>query len=90
VKNTWGSVNPTYKGVNTVWEAPSGEKFELQFHTQESFALKQGRLHELYEEDRQMSTTKERKGEIKQEMIRLSARLITPERIDKIGGRVRR
>ncbi|MDN3294633.1 hypothetical protein QWM81_11315 [Streptomyces ficellus] len=46
-KNTWE--DPVYKGLNTTWEhAERAEKFELQFHTPESFRAKMDN-HELYE-----------------------------------------
>ncbi|MFI1181951.1 hypothetical protein ACH4UT_20695 [Streptomyces sp. NPDC020799] len=45
--NTWE--DPVYKGVNTTWQHPeTEEKFELQFHTPESFVAK-SENHELYE-----------------------------------------
>ncbi|MEU3351992.1 hypothetical protein [Streptomyces sp. NPDC037389] len=45
--NTWE--DPVYKGVNTAWEHPeTKERFELQFHTPESFKAKSDN-HELYE-----------------------------------------
>ncbi|MEV6668682.1 hypothetical protein [Streptomyces sp. NPDC051162] len=45
--NTWE--DPVYKGVNTAWQHPeTEEKFELQFHTPESFEAK-SENHELYE-----------------------------------------
>ncbi|WP_455409977.1 hypothetical protein [Streptomyces hiroshimensis] len=46
-KNTWQ--DPVYKGVNTSWRhTQSEEKFELQFHTPDSFKAKMEN-HELYE-----------------------------------------
>ncbi|WKK20911.1 hypothetical protein QZH56_18605 [Streptomyces olivoreticuli] len=46
-QNTWE--DPVYKGVNTAWEnRETEEKFELQFHTPESFQAK-SENHELYE-----------------------------------------
>ncbi|MGK5548222.1 hypothetical protein ACSNOH_26360 [Streptomyces sp. URMC 127] len=46
-KNTWQ--DPVYKGINTTWRrAGSEEKFELQFHTPDSFKAKMEN-HELYE-----------------------------------------
>ncbi|ORT61244.1 hypothetical protein [Streptomyces sp. CB03238] len=46
-KNTWE--DPVYKGLNTTWEhSERPEKFELQFHTPESFRAKMDN-HELYE-----------------------------------------
>ncbi|MEU5188505.1 hypothetical protein AB0G83_15375 [Streptomyces klenkii] len=46
-KNTWD--DPVYKGINTNWRHPEREeKFELQFHTPDSFTAKMEN-HELYE-----------------------------------------
>ncbi|GAA0469148.1 hypothetical protein ABZ951_20740 [Streptomyces sp. NPDC046215] len=46
-KNTWQ--DPVYKGINTSWQhTESAEKFELQFHTPDSFKAKMEN-HELYE-----------------------------------------
>ncbi|MFF7357832.1 hypothetical protein ACFZA1_35180 [Streptomyces filipinensis] len=46
-KNTWQ--DPVYKGLNTTWQhRDSGQKFELQFHTPDSFQAKTDN-HELYE-----------------------------------------
>ncbi len=49
VKNTWLDKANPYKGINTIIVSPSGQKFELQYHTQESFDLKNGEMHTLYE-----------------------------------------
>ena len=48
LKNTWGSTSNPYRGINTFVRAPNGQKFEVQYHTPESFALKNGELHDLY------------------------------------------
>jgi len=46
-KNTWG--NDGYQGINSFWRDPaSGTRFEVQFHTPESFDLKMS-THDLYE-----------------------------------------
>ncbi|RKN74329.1 hypothetical protein D7231_10585 [Streptomyces klenkii] len=46
-QNTWQ--DPVYKGLNTTWQHKEREeRFELQFHTPESFAAK-SENHELYE-----------------------------------------
>lgn len=46
-QNTWE--DPVYKGVNSAWEhQETKERFELQFHTPESFEAK-SENHELYE-----------------------------------------
>ncbi|MGA5831141.1 hypothetical protein, partial [Streptomyces xanthochromogenes] len=49
-KNTWDSAG--YKGINSTWRDPvSGQVFEVQFHTPESFTAKMDG-HVLYEKER--------------------------------------
>ncbi|MFG3282908.1 hypothetical protein [Streptomyces sp. NPDC048111] len=49
-KNTWDSAG--YKGINSTWRDPvSGQVFEVQFHTPESFTAKMDG-HLLYEQER--------------------------------------
>lgn len=87
VKNTWGdNLNP-YRGINTIIQSPEGQNFELQFHTPESFYLKQHELHELYEEYRQPSTSVARKKELFKQMFDLSSALSKPRDIEKIKNR---
>jgi hypothetical protein len=45
--NFW--TNPEYKGINTRCVTPQGQRFEVQFHTPESFHAKQHVTHEAYE-----------------------------------------
>lgn len=52
LKNKWLDVLDPYNGINTTIVAPNGQKFEVQYHTKESFELKNGKLHELYEKQR--------------------------------------
>lgn len=66
IGNTWqdGSV---YKGINTVIEK-NDVKIEMQYHTRESFKLKNGILHKLYEEYRDINTSEKRKKELQKQM----------------------
>ena len=82
VKNTWAP-GSLYKGVNTIVEK-AGQRFELQYHTHESFELKNGVLHELYEEFRLPSTSADRRQELEKEMARLSSRLRAPKGIGEV------
>ncbi len=84
LKNTWNDKRNPYKGINGIFISPDGQKFEVQFHTPESFELKNGPLHKLYEEFRLDSTTPERRLEISKEMFVMSAKLSKPKDIDKI------
>ncbi|MBQ4571400.1 MAG: hypothetical protein IJB21_06875, partial [Bacilli bacterium] len=58
-RNTWHS--NTYKGVNTNFIAPDGTVFELQFHTDTSYAVKGEMTHTFYEIIRNSFTTKVQK-----------------------------
>jgi hypothetical protein len=46
-KNSWTDLE--YKGINTRWVAPDGQRFEVQFHTPESFHAKHHVTHTAYE-----------------------------------------
>jgi hypothetical protein len=50
VKNSWLDLHPgEHRQIKTVVESPNGYQFELQFHTPESFAVKEAGTHDLYE-----------------------------------------
>jgi hypothetical protein len=50
VKNTW--TKPGYQGINSFWREPrTGQVFEVQFHTPESFQAKMD-THGIYERTR--------------------------------------
>lgn len=87
VKNFWMNNHNPYNGVNCIFEHPDGQKFEVQFHTPESFKLKNGELHKLYEEARLDSTTPKRKEELIKKMFELSSNLNEPIGISKIKSR---
>ena len=83
VKNTWvDELNP-YNGINVQIKAPNGQTFEIQFHTLEGFNLKNGRLHELYEQRRCIKSIKKLK-EIDQKMFELSNELVKPIGVETI------
>jgi hypothetical protein len=56
-RNHWLD-NPQYKGVNSRWEAPDGGRFELQFHTPESFYAKERLTHSSYKRLRSPGTSR--------------------------------
>ena len=55
-KNYW--TNPEYKGVNTRWVTPGGQRFEVQFHTPDSFHAKEQVTHLAYERIRDSTTSR--------------------------------
>ena len=82
VKNTWLTNGP-YKGVNTVIEK-DGTNFEMQYHTRESFDLKNGLLHDLYEKYRDTNTSDRERMKLFKEMIDLSNGLEIPKNIERV------
>ncbi len=54
-QNHWSSTQ--YKGINTRWITSDGQRFEIQFHTPESFNAKQEVTHPAYERLRNALTT---------------------------------
>jgi SPP1 gp7 family putative phage head morphogenesis protein len=86
VKNYWIDKSNPYQGVNVRLTSPAGQKFELQFHTQESFDLKDGELHKLYEQRRVIDDKKSAEAiEIDDRMFELSRQLRVPEGAEGIG-----
>jgi len=54
-QNWW--THPEYKGINTRWVTPEGQRFEVQFHTAESFHAKHYVTHLAYERIRDTART---------------------------------
>jgi len=85
IKNSWLDKDNPYNGINTIIQAPNGQKFEMQYHTPESFELKNGKLHELYEKQRLI--TDEESAEfiaLRNQMFELSDKLTVPDGIERI------
>lgn len=85
LKNTWLDSASSYKGVNAQLLTPEGYIFELQFHTQQSFEVKED-THKFYEEWRAIGTTDQRKLELLEKMKELSSNLQKPQDVDKINN----
>lgn len=83
VKNTWKN-DSAYKGVNTFIQNEDGDIFEMQYHTQQSFDLKNGLLHKLYEQFRDPKTPFHEKEKLLLEMRKLSSKIKVPEGIEFI------
>jgi hypothetical protein len=52
-------LRPDYKGLNVNFVSPQGVRMELQFHTAQSFEVKNGINHTLYEKFRKLSKVKQ-------------------------------
>lgn len=83
VKNTWKN-DSAYKGVNTFIQNEDGDVFEMQYHTQQSFDVKNGLLHKLYEKFRDPKTPIHGKEKLLLEMRKLSSKIKVPEGVELI------
>ncbi|EHK89793.1 phage head morphogenesis protein [Aggregatibacter actinomycetemcomitans] len=83
VKNTWKN-DSAYRGVNTFIQNEDGDVFEMQYHTQQSFDLKNGLLHKLYKQFRNPKTPFHEKEKLLLEMRKLSSKIKVPKGIELI------
>ena len=76
-QNYW--TDPEYKGVNTRWVTPEGQRFEVQFHTPESFHAKHDVTHFAYERIRNLATSDEERGKLKEFQREVSSWVRVPD-----------
>jgi len=81
-KNSWSA--DEYKGVNTRWVTQEGQRFEVQFHTAESFHAKQCVTHDAYERIRNPLTSAEERRELEAFQREVSSWIQVPEDADSI------
>jgi hypothetical protein len=79
-KNIGRSRDKGYRGINITVISSQNQKFELQFHTAESFALKT-ETHNLYKELRSKMVSEKRETELITEMKKAAWRVSKPEGI---------
>lgn len=77
-RNTWDPPASPYRGLNTNLTSPDGFRFELQFHTPESFELKSGVNHTAYEKWRVLDPDSAEARALWDEMATHSVRLPEP------------
>jgi len=76
-KNSWS--NREYKGINTRWVTQDGQRFEVQFHTPESFHAKQHVTHDAYERIRNPMTPGDQRKELRDFQRAVSAAIQAPD-----------
>ena len=76
-KNWW--TDPEYKGINTRWVAPGDQRFEVQFHTPESFHAKHYVTHAAYERIRDLTTSRSERRELHAFQQEVSSRIRIPD-----------
>ena len=90
-KNYWCD-EPEYKGINTRWVTSQGQRFEVQFHTPESYHAKHQITHWAYERSRNPLTGRAERREIEAFQTRVCTFIAVPPEVDSIpdytdGGR---
>lgn len=84
VWNAWENIGTArdtgYRGINVTVISSQNRKFEIQFHTEESFRLKT-ETHDLYRELRGLKTFDETRKKIIKEMLRLAKEVKRPKGI---------
>lgn len=83
-RNFWG--DPEYKGINTRWVTPEGGRFEVQFHTPQSFHAKEHMTHQAYERLRDTRTSKAEMRELHAFQRSVTARIPMPDGAIDIPG----
>lgn len=73
-----------YKGINTRWLTSEGQRFELQFHTPESFHAKQQITHLSYERLRNPLTSEAERSKLSMFQREVCAWIDMPDRSDGI------
>lgn len=76
-KNSWEGAE--YKGINTRWVTRDGVRFEVQFHTPESFHAKQQVTHRAYERLRDPLTSDAERGELEAFQRKVASRIEIPD-----------
>jgi hypothetical protein len=76
-KNWW--TNPEYKGINTRWMTQDGERFEVQFHTPDSFHAKHFVTHDAYKRIRDPATSRAELRELHAFQRAVSSRIQVPD-----------
>jgi hypothetical protein len=87
-RNWWA--DPEYKGINTRWITSEGRRFEVQFHTSESFHAKHVVTHGAYERLRDPSTTEGERRDLREYQREVSSWIPLPAGATDIADHRRR
>jgi hypothetical protein len=82
-KNHWRT-DPEYKGINTRWVTSEGQRFEVQFHTPESYHAKHQVTHWAYERSRNPLTGRTERRELEAFQTWVCNFITAPPDVDNI------
>lgn len=83
IKNSWLDSHNPYNGVNTILSSPNGQKFEIQYHTPESYAVKD-QMHKDYESWRKLDPSSKEAIELRKKMFTQSQGMEVPADIERV------
>ena len=84
VRNAWQDDTNPYNGINVRLISPDRQKLEVQFHTPESYEVKNGPMHRLYEEWRRLPEDSDEAITLQNQMFALSRRITAPRNISEV------
>ncbi len=88
IKNSWIDNLDPYNGINTTIQSPTGQKFELQYHTPDSFKIKDGEMHKIYEMQQALTDTSSIEYmDLTDQMFELSDSLEVPFNISEVKNK---
>lgn len=87
LKNFWRKEvnkgkNP-YRGINMKWKSPDGQKFELQFNTENNLTVKD-KMHDIYNKQRILKEGSKEWEELNNESLKLTKLFDNPKDIEKL------
>lgn len=83
VKNFWINKGNPYNGINCTFKTPDGQKFEIQFHTPESYQIKD-RTHKDYEKWRVLNANSPEAVALRKKMTEQSRGMEIPAYIEEV------
>lgn len=86
VKNHWLNKGNPYNGINCTFRSPENQKFEIQFHTPESYGVKD-RMHKDYEAWRLLSASSPEAIALRRKMMEQSRGMEIPANIEEVKNK---
>ena len=83
VKNFWTNKGNPYNGINCTFKTPDGQRFEVQFHTPESYSIKDG-MHKDYEAWRVLDPVSDKARALRKKMMEQSQGMEIPAYIEEV------
>jgi len=83
-RNSLKDTDVPYRGINTNFVTSGGYKFEMQFHTRDSFDIKEFFNHDMYKDFQNPATPQSVQRAILAEMKATANRIPTPRGVERL------